>query len=560
MRMAFLSSQWPAVRIGGIGMYTFQCAAALARAGHQPHVFTLPLPADARRQVPAGIALHEIPDPAQFPAPLPGSLGSMLAYQIALQRRFAAALRQAHQDHPFDILEAPEYEAPALSLLDHRPLPIVTHLHSGSAIARVVDQATVDREQALRESLELHVLASADATCAPSHAVLAETRRACELSDLAVGTRVIPLPFAAPDIPFQLPPDDATVLFIGRLELLKGVHLLAQAAPEFLRRHPGARIRFIGPDTLSAPDEHGRRSGRSMAQWMRAALQEFGARVQIVGELTGSQIAVELRNSAFVVIPSLRESYSYVCCETLAAGRPVVVSSDIGATEVAADAGLPFARGNAEDLARAMHRLWTDRCLRADLSRRAYDRARTALSPATTIAQRIAFFQDVIAHWSPQSTLNRPSLPATHEPRVRLAAALADGTVADLSALEQLAALPPASLAPVDRLLRRLDAHSSGTSVRFYLYGAGRHTARLLMDKSLWEARGHKLVGLIDDHTRFQENPEAYGLPVISCAAAAQLPAGAIVVLSTDAFEEQFWQNTARLRARGCTVIRLYTP
>jgi glycosyltransferase involved in cell wall biosynthesis len=552
MRIAFLSSQWPAVRIGGIGMYTFQCAAALARAGHQPHVFTLPLPADAHRQVPAGIAVHEIPDPAQSSAPRPASLGGMLAYQIALQRRFAAAVFQSHQDHPFDILEAPEYEAPALTLLDNRPLPIVTQLHSGSAI---------DREQALRESLELHVLASADATCAPSHSVLAETRRAYDLPDLAASTRVIPLPFAAPDTPFHLPPDDAPVLFIGRLELLKGAHLLARAAPEFLRRHPGARIRFIGPDTLSAPDEQDRRSGRSMAQWIGASLREFGARVQFAGELTGSQIAAELRNASFVVIPSLRESYSYVCCETLAAGRPVVVSSDIGTTEVAADAGLLFARGDAQDLARAMHRLWTDRYLRADLSRRAYDRARTVLSPVSTIAQRLAFYRDVIDNWSP-TKLPAPctSLPRTHEPRIRLAAALADGTPADLPALETLAALPPASLTPAERLLRRLDAHSPGTPVRFHLYGAGRHTARLLMDKALWETRSHQLVGLIDDHPRFQENPEAYGLPVISCAAAAQLPAGTVVVLSTDAFEEQFWQNTATLRANGHTVIRLYAP
>ena len=37
----------------------------------------------------------------------------------------------------------------------------------------------------------------------------------------------------------------------------------------------------------------------------------------------------ELQRCAFVVCPSLRESYSYVCCEALAAGRPVIVSSGI---------------------------------------------------------------------------------------------------------------------------------------------------------------------------------------------------------------------------------------
>jgi glycogen synthase len=483
----------------------------------------------------------------------------MLAYQIALQRRFADAVRHAHQDHPFDILEAPEYEAPAFALFDHRPLPVVTQLHSGSAVVRAVDQIPLDREQALRESLELHVLAAADATCAPSYAVITDTLRAYDLPDLAPATRVIPLPFAAPEASFQLPPKDAPILFIGRLELLKGAHLLAQAAPEFLRRNPSARIRFIGPDSLSAPDGQGRRTGRSMSQWLSAVLQDFCDRVQLLGELTAPQIAAELKNASFVVIPSLRESYSYVCCEALAAGRPVVVSSDIGATEVAADAGVPFTRGSIPDLTRALHRLWSDTDLLTDLSRRAYDRARTALSPATTIAQRVAFYRDVIGHWSPQMIRKLSALPSTHEPRLRLVAALADGVPANLPALEKLAALPAASITPVERLLRRFAALPNAAG-RFYFYGAGRHTARLLMDRAIWEARGHRLVGLIDDHPRFQTAPEAYGLPVISCAAAAKLAPGAIIVLSTDAFEEQFWRNAAPLRDRGHTVIRLYTP
>jgi glycogen synthase len=563
MRIAFLSSQFPAVRIGGIGTYTVQCAGALAGAGHEPHVFTLPLPGDARRACAAGVTVHEIGDPAQAAAAPTASLGNMLAYQMALQRRFAAAVCAAHEANPFDILEAPEYEAPALMLFAQRPLPIVTQLHSGSAIARQVDQSTVDREQALREALELQVLTAADGICAPSQSVIAETRRAYDLPDLAARARVIPLPFAAPDVPFQLPADDAPILFIGRLELLKGAHLLAQAAPDFLRRNPSAQLRIIGPDTLSAPDEQGRRSGRSMAEWMRAALEGFADRVQFVGELTSGQIGAELQRASFVVIPSLRESYSYVCCETLAAGRAVVVSSDIGATEVAGEAGLPFARGNPDDLGRAMQRLWSDRDLRAELSRRAYDRARSALSPAQTIGQRVAFYQDVIQQWSaegaPPLTAPRSVLTPTHEARVLLAGALADGGAGDLSDLEKRAALPAAAVTPAERLLRRLDAHSPGTPVRFHLYGAGRHTARLLMDKALWEARGHQLVGLIDDHPRFQENPEAYGLPVTSSAAAARLPMGTVLVLSTDAFEEQFWQNTAPLRAKGHTVMRLYT-
>ena len=146
---------------------------------------------------------------------------------------------------------------------------------------------------------------------------------------------------------------------------------------------------------------------------------------------------------------------------------------------------------------------------------------------------------------------------------MRLASAFSEGKeVGGIAELMKIAGLQGEIVTPGARLVRRLalQVPALGEGVGFYLYGAGRHTARLLMEKGRWEEKGHRLLGLIDDHPRFVETPECFGLPVMSVAAAVgRLAGGDVVVLSTDTFEDQFWQQTEPLRERGVTVYRLYS-
>ncbi|MEI8194943.1 MAG: hypothetical protein WCI73_03440, partial [Phycisphaerae bacterium] len=68
--------------------------------------------------------------------------------------------------------------------------------------------------------------------------------------------------------------------------------------------------------------------------------------------------------------------------------------------------------------------------------------------------------------------------------------------------------------------------------------------------------------GLIDDDARFAENPVHLGLPVWSRAklaaavAAGKTPDG--LILSSDTFEDHFWDLTAPFRTQGVRVFRLY--
>jgi hypothetical protein len=127
-----------------------------------------------------------------------------------------------------------------------------------------------------------------------------------------------------------------------------------------------------------------------------------------------------------------------------------------------------------------------------------------------------------------------------------------------------LAGVHRSETSPGARLLRIMEEIGArrGRPAEVVLFGAGKHTARLLAEREVWEARGHRVVGLIDDHPRFGDGAKYLELPVVALGSAegelavrARPPA---VVLSTDTYQEQFWGKTSGLRARGVEVYRLY--
>src|SRR6478609_3588493 len=119
MRIAMLTHQWPGARMGGIGTAMRETASALAGAGHEVHVFTLALPADVRAGIPVGVTIHEVEDLAARvrTGNVLGALAAVVnaggegVYRLALGVLLCEAVREAHRQIPFDVVEAPEVEA-----------------------------------------------------------------------------------------------------------------------------------------------------------------------------------------------------------------------------------------------------------------------------------------------------------------------------------------------------------------------------------------------------------------------------------------------------------------
>jgi glycosyltransferase involved in cell wall biosynthesis len=531
--------------MGGIGTAVKQCAAALAAAGHDVHVFTPAIGAELLALAPAGVRVHEVDDlatrvhrgslPAQLAAAING--GGEGIYRLALGWLLCAAVIEAHREKPFDVVETPEVEALGLPLMldEHFDAPVVTHFHCCTAIAHDMNETAVGAGEKLIHELEFATIGLGDGVCAPTRAVLEQTRR---FTIIPQEVSIVPHAYECGDRAFS-PPPRGPILFIGRIERLKGADVIGRALTSFLAKRRDARFRFVGPDTPSAP------GGGSMRQFVRSLLAPTVAdRVEFTGEVPARRIDEELAACSFCVQPSLAENFSMTCCEAMAAGRTVIVGGGTGSVEVLGEAGMAADPRSPEALAEAMERLWMDRALLERHSRAAYERIRREFAPARIAALREKFYGEVILNFQMARRVNA-------SPLLRALCAMT-GNLAGVYANEQ---------SPGARLLRIMEElrDRTGRPARVMLYGAGKHSARLLAERGVWEAGGHAVSGFIDDHPR---SPTYLDLPVESLAAVrARLSAGKEVwpiVLSTDTYEDQFWAQTQTLRDQGVAVFRLY--
>lgn len=106
--------------------------------------------------------------------------------------------------------------------------------------------------------------------------------------------------------------------------------------------------------------------------------------------------------------------------------------------------------------------------------------------------------------------------------------------------------------AVTDRLHHLVERAVSVGHKRIAMYGLGKHTQKA----SGLFGRDLPIIGMIDDNP--PRSGHAYGLPVVTLDRVIEELKPDAVLLSSDAWEEQMWHNTSRLREAGIDVIPVY--
>jgi phosphatidylinositol alpha-mannosyltransferase len=148
---------------------------------------------------------------------------------------------------------------------------------------------------------------------------------------------------------------DHQILFAGRQEARKGLHVLLRAWPE-IRRRTGARLRVVGADPLAV-----------RLLLTRERVTDDG--VDILGFLSQEDLTAELLRAKALVAPSLGgESFGMVLTRAYACATPVVASDIDGYREVMTkEAAVSFPAGDERALTEAVVNLLDDEPGRAAL-------------------------------------------------------------------------------------------------------------------------------------------------------------------------------------------------
>ncbi|WP_162238719.1 glycosyltransferase [Pedobacter sp. Leaf194] len=143
--------------------------------------------------------------------------------------------------------------------------------------------------------------------------------------------------------------EEKFILFVGRLEKIKGVHTLLKA----MQTLPDIALKIIGDGT----QEH---------ELKQFANQNKLTNVAFLGKRNKSEVLDFIQRSAFLICPSeWYEVLGFTIVEAMLLGKPVI-GSNLGAipeTVVDSETGLLFSAGNEDELSKKIEVLYNDETL-----------------------------------------------------------------------------------------------------------------------------------------------------------------------------------------------------
>ena len=147
----------------------------------------------------------------------------------------------------------------------------------------------------------------------------------------------------------KLPPEGNApyLFFLGRISWKKGLDRLIAAMPDV----PDCRL------VIAGNDEEGLQPKLEAAA-VAAGVRE---RVVFVGPVHGDDKAALLQRALLLVLPSYSENFGNVVLESMAAGRPVVVTPEVGAADMVRESGAgAVLEGDSAALGAGLRRLVSD--------------------------------------------------------------------------------------------------------------------------------------------------------------------------------------------------------
>ncbi len=249
--------------------------------------------------------------------------------------------------------------------------PLVHMFHTLGALKNSVVRSGVEREPALRLSTERQIVAQADRLIAANRAERRDLGHYYDASPekvaivpcgVAVGTFKPLQQDPAREI-LNLPAQGNILLFVGRLEPIKGVDVLLDAVAHLTCEECEGQLLIVGGDTDG--EEAQRLQGIVEGLGLNRS-QEFGQRVRFLGPQEQSVLPYFYAAADVCVMPSFYESFGMVAIEAMACGRPVVASRAGGLqfTVQHERTGLLVPAGDSLALAEALERLLKDPSLR----------------------------------------------------------------------------------------------------------------------------------------------------------------------------------------------------
>ena len=384
---------------GGLNVYVVETSKRLAALGVEVEVFTRAaasgLPPTV--ELAPGVTVRHL-----TAGPFEGLSKEDLPAQLCALTSGVLRAEAAHEPGWYDVVHSHYWLSGQVGWLaaERWGVPLV---HTAHTLAKVKNLALADGDvpEPLRRVVgEQQVVAASDRLVANT---ADEARQLVELygadpsyvDTVAPGVDLEhfrPGPALAARAALGVPADAVVLLFVGRLQPLKGPDVLLRAASRLLQHDPSLRARLVVA-VVGGPSG----SGLEHPTALRDLAEDLGLSdvVRFEAPSTAERLRNWYRAASVVAVPSHNESFGLVALEAQACGTPVV-ATDVGGLRTTVDdrvSGLLVPGHDAGQWAAALHRAVS---ARAELSAGAVAHA-AQFSWAATAAGLVQTYREALS-------------------------------------------------------------------------------------------------------------------------------------------------------------------
>ena len=434
LRICLVSKEYPPEGKGGIATYTRLLAHGLAAAGNDVSVITAIRDQGSNRfskrtvgrfpqenaagssftdpQLPSSpvlgpVSLYKVPN-HRLPLPKvlkqrPRGLWDELERSLAVDKAIARLERTVGR---LDVVEMPNSGPEAFFYSFHPRAPLVMRLSTPMALTNHLKFRPSTR-LGFRLHCLLEALTARRADSYIAHSSFNAASCASQYRLPVTDMRVIHLGTAAPPhLPTKRIGDDNSVgvLYVGRLQSRKGIHLLLQAILLVAEKMPHVKFIIAGLDSGDAPrlpgaPPHGSQGRTYQDYFANIATPSALKATTFLGYVEEESLVQLYADCDILVAPSLFESFGLMYAEAMAHAKPVVAFHTGAAPEVVVhnETGILVEPNDVTELANALIDLAKSRELRQDLGRRGYQRVCTDFSVQRMVDATEAHYRQVIA-------------------------------------------------------------------------------------------------------------------------------------------------------------------
>jgi D-inositol-3-phosphate glycosyltransferase len=350
---------------GGMNVYVRELGRALAARGHSIDIFTRRQTtevADVVEYAPGARVIHIDAGPHRHVDKY-DILDYLPDFACGVQRY------RALTGAAYDLIHSHYWLSGRLGLLfaDRWGVPLISTFHTLAQLKNRVAETAAEREQAVRFEIERRTMAGSDRIVALTGVDRQQViRHYGELAPIVVvpgGVDLVqfaPAPRLAARRELGLEPTARIVLFVGRIQRLKGVEILLRALVQL-----DAQLVIVGGRPGNTHES------REIARLQHLAVRlGIAERTHFVGAVAHEQLPAYYAACDVVAMPSSYESFGLVAVEALACGTPVVATRVGGLRAIVRDGetGLLVPWRDADLFAERLRRVLTDSALHARLA------------------------------------------------------------------------------------------------------------------------------------------------------------------------------------------------